>query len=320
MSSSPKHSNSSLARRDHGHGQKDRCEADDESSLSYPHHDHSEPLSVTEDLQRVVVEYLSCSSVRSVAFLARKSALPYSTVRRAAQGDGVPTLITVLSLLAVIQDSEGALSFIRQHFPESYDLLKVTFDGGHRAAADIKLAQYVSESLSNQILHLTSCGDGTTEDDIKRLFGSVGIRKVQAMIDDGYVIRQSGKLKFYRDQLIILPTMATLKHIEILTEIFDTQLLGTPAALMAGLSESVSAPGLAKIKAAGEEYVKKVARLYETDRGDIPHYMAVYQTTPYHRPNKDGSSSSLTADEPKPPSRRSKKSSHKITPSRVFVS
>lgn len=237
------------------------------------------------ELQMAIEEYISLSSVRSVAFLARKSGLPYSTVRRAAQGEGTPTFATVVSILEVIMTCKDLLQFVSKHFPGAYETLSTMFSnsfskGETAPISEAQLKQYLFNPISNHILHLCLCGSGTTEQKIQLMFGELGMRKLRAMMKDGYIVSNGETLTFYRENLSKRPFIVFLRDIEVLTEIFDAENLNSDAALLATIIESVSLTGLAKIKAAGLEYLQAMRHLSEahSDAGTIPFFAAVLQT------------------------------------------
>ena len=231
------------------------------------------------DLQQAVEAYMSRSSVRSVAFVARKSGLPYSTVRRVVQGEGTPTFSTVIAILSVIMDCDGLLEFIQKYFPECYEILSLTFAHGDRPVVyDAKLKQYLHDPLCHHILHLCSCNTGTTVSKVEQMFGELGVRKLQAMIDDGYITLDGQELRVGSQGLHPQSPESLLNHIDVLTQIFDARNLGTEAALLAIVSESVSLKGLAQIKEAGLNYSKKVDHVRTTHGGSIPFFIGLIQT------------------------------------------
>ncbi|MCY4443373.1 MAG: hypothetical protein OXC44_01045 [Proteobacteria bacterium] len=242
---------------------------------------------LVECLKETTMDYLAQSSVRSVAFLARKSGLPYSTVRRFVQGTSVPDFATVVDLLAVITDREGFVAFIKRFYPEHYQFLETSFATTGETFVDTELMTHFSDMVTNQILHMCATKSGTTEERVCEKFGTNGVNKLVALMEKGYVEKDEGKLFFYQESFSRFSLEMAIRNVELQTKIFDTNNLTSHAALLNVSSASVSLEGLKKIKGAAMHYAKKIASIRDSHSGDIPYFVTylhnIYDNAPYEK-------------------------------------
>ena len=85
-------------------------------------------LPLAEALKLEIDKYLSERPNRSIASLARKSGLAYSTVRRMAQGEAQPELSTVITILGATLGRDGFITFLKSYFPKEAQCSNLLFD------------------------------------------------------------------------------------------------------------------------------------------------------------------------------------------------
>ena len=242
-------------------------------------------IELSIQLKNLVRQYIDSSSIRSVAFLARKAQLPYTTVRRAYNADGIPDLETVISLLDVILKKDQIMEFINKYFTEHYKII----DGTFSTTIDENyshLDHYPYDEISNHILHLCSTSIGSNSAHIKSLFGAIGIKKLDTLIKNGFIQQQQNDtLKVTQNHNI--PAEKSLKNFEVFSRIFDLDNLGTDAGLLCLVSETINDQGLAKIKNIGQEYIKRAQIIRKKQTGKIPFYIGIMQNLYDYQPNQD---------------------------------
>lgn len=232
---------------------------------------------LAEALKLEIDKYLSERPNRSIASLARKSGLAYSTVRRMAQGEAQPELSTVITILGAVLGRDGFISFLKNYFPKEGAVFENHFSSTERFS-DEELDFFLRDEISNFIIHLCCTRNGTTVEIIQKLLGDRGMGKLDNLVEAGYIDRRAdGKLWFYKDSFAYTNFETFLISNSIHTRLFDIKNIGTDAALLAHQTETVDAEGLKEIKQAGLDYLHKVMEIKKNRPGQIPFYVTLMQ-------------------------------------------
>lgn len=232
---------------------------------------------LADALKNEIDQYLSERPNRSVASLARKSGLAYSTVRRIAQGEAQPELSTVITILGAILGRDGFISFLKNYFPKEGAVFENHFSTTQKFS-DEELDFFLRDEISNFIIHLSCTRHGTHIDTIKRLLGERGMNKLDNLIDAGYIDkRPDGKIWFYKESFAYTNFETFLISNAIHTRLFDIKNIGTDAALLAHQTETVDEEGLKQIKQAGLEYLNKIMEIKKKRPGSIPFFVTLMQ-------------------------------------------
>lgn len=236
-------------------------------------------LPLAEALKLEIDKYLSERPNRSIASLARKSGLAYSTVRRMAQGEAQPELSTVITILGATLGRDGFITFLKSYFPKEGAVFESHFSTTEKFS-DEELDFFLRDEISNFIIHLSCTRHGTNVETINRLLGERGMNKLDNLVEAGYIDRRAdGKLWFYKESFAYTNFETFLISNAIHTRLFDIKNIGTDAALLAHQTETVDMEGLKQIKQAGLEYLHKIMEIKKSRPGSIPFYVTLMQNT-----------------------------------------
>ena len=238
--------------------------------------------SVAAALKQVVTEYLEQQSVRSVAYLARKSGIPYTTVRRIVQEQGRADLATINSILNVIMERDEHLMFIRFYYPDCYHMLASTFSPSRVEPRKKCSRSAPFDPAANSIVRICADPEGVLEDEarsqIKEQYGGHGLKRYESLKRNGYLAVKGAKVYLKSERFELNTAASILLRIQILTDIFNVRHIGTDAAMIGLMSEYVSDEGLALLKAAGKEYLRKVLQAQHKHKGkELIYYLGVMQ-------------------------------------------
>lgn len=232
---------------------------------------------LAEALKNQIEGFLGERPNRSIASLARKSGLAYSTVRRLAQGEAQPEFSTVITVLGAILGREAFINFLQEYFPKEGAVFATHFQSTERFS-DEELDFFLRDEISNFIIHLSCTRHGSDVDTIKRILGERGLRKLDDLVEAGFIDRRpDGRLWFYKESFAYTNFETFLISNAIHTRIFDIKNIGSDGALLAHQTETVDQNGLKEIKQAGIDYLKKIMEIKKNNPGAIPFFVTVMQ-------------------------------------------
>ncbi|NRA45506.1 MAG: hypothetical protein HRU09_11180 [Oligoflexales bacterium] len=82
-------------------------------------------MSLVDDIEEVIENYLRKSKYYSLHTLAQKSGIGYTTIRRLAQKEaGRPNADTVINLIDAALGPAERIAFLKKHFPKISNLLE----------------------------------------------------------------------------------------------------------------------------------------------------------------------------------------------------
>ena len=149
-------------------------------------------MAVIREIREKIDSWLAGGGERSPAELARRSGLPYSTVRRAVQGESVPTYANLANILSVVlpESEAGSLpSLLKAQFPQASSVID-TFLGKGVVSDQQRLALnglIDCEPLCSVVYALVDCQQGTSLNDIKAEYGRAGARSLNLLEEAGLV-------------------------------------------------------------------------------------------------------------------------------------
>lgn len=234
-----------------------------------------------EALQRMICSHISAKPSRSVASLARRSGVPYTTVRRLSQGNGTPDLTTIHQILLVVTSHSGYLAYIQKFYPDCYEILRKTF--AEKTSTPNHQTPKV-DPVANAVVRLCFKEGGIPEEELliymKDRYGDRGLRSVRELKKYGYVIVKDGRAMLEPNSFKHTSTEVTLQYIGAMTRAFHVSLVDTDAASVAFVSRRVNTKALGLLKKAGQQYFKQLTELQTTkSSGEIPYYMILMQNT-----------------------------------------
>lgn len=235
-----------------------------------------------QHLREYINRYLQENSMRSLASLAQQARVPDSTLRRVAKEDTMPSLGVVIAILSVTATTEEAKHFLNIYFPRSsahFDAMfyhpKVTSERSKNKRCPSENA--IDDEISLSIIQLcASCLD-VYDQDIERRFGEYGLQRLEDLINIEIIYREKDGSLRQVSQVLEQNVDDCLSYIEMQIKLFHTRHLGTRAAMLASVSESISLEGLRRLKEQGVKYIKRVAKIVQDHPGELAVYVAALQ-------------------------------------------
>jgi hypothetical protein len=247
---------------------------------------------LSQDLQKVIEKYLEGHRSRSLATLSRVSGVAYSTLRRFAQKEGVPTAEPVLKILDATLGTSDKLAFLDRHFPGiARTIAKHTADKPDQEPHAEEIATFYRRNPHNFILNLTINARGTSVETIQRLCGERGLEALDEMVECGVLTRDfaTGAVRYKDESIVIADPGILLEQLRQSVDHFDRSLLGTEAARVGHATAAVNRAGLARVHAVVTEALRTIYEINEDPRyaGDIPYYvgalMNIYDKEPFKK-------------------------------------
>jgi hypothetical protein len=246
---------------------------------------------LSEDLKRVIDQYLEGHRTRSLATLSRISGVAYTTLRRFAQKEGNPTAEPVLKILDATLPTKEKIAFLERHFPEIARTIsrysgRSFEESGDPGREDLKM--FFRRDPHNFVLGLAINVKGTTVEAIRRLCGERGLAALDEMVECQVLDRDmsTGRVKYRDDTLISVDTDFLLNQIRRSADYFDQGLVGTRAARIGFATAAVNREGLERAHRIVSDALNEISAVHEDPRyhGDIPYFvgtlMNVYDKAP----------------------------------------
>ena len=250
---------------------------------------------LTDDLKRVIDQYLEGHRTRSLATLSRISGVAYTTLRRFAQREGNPTAEPVLKILDATLGTTEKIAFLERHFPEIARTISRYAGRAYHPQGEGKddpgredLKMFFRRDPHNMVLNLAISVRGTTVETIRRLCGERGMAALDEMVECQVLERDpgTGRVKYRDDTLVSLDSDFLLNQIRHSVSYFDRSLIGSKAARLGHATASINRAGLDRIHKIVSEALKDIAAVNEDPSfyGDIPYFagllMNVYDRKP----------------------------------------
>lgn len=232
---------------------------------------------LVEYLQTKISEYLSERKYQTLMTLSERSGVPYNTLRRVSNGKvDKPTLETSLAILKVVEPRHKMIDSVTKFYPELGKFLAASNDASMvDKMTDQLIDGTAKDPVSYWIFSNASTRSGTTEADIKRLFGTNGIQKLRRMMTQLIVYRdEKGIIRSLDGEYYSVDADTILAKLKYGIEFFDQSLLGTEAAGLTYHTASLNQDGLKAIKKTAKDFYFKVAKIKNDEKfaGNIPFY------------------------------------------------
>jgi|GEM_PF-5959199 len=207
---------------------------------------------------KLVDDFLETKGSRELGLnaLGRRSCVPASTLRRIVTREmgQPPHFKTAAAILGSIASREQAIEALRELYPEIMRSMENIYTRENSTSAPgpdelSRLHRHLERRVSCRVVHLCATRAGTTREEIRALMGASGIAALEALIDDDLVTEAAGgSLRLCSPNFSIANVEVARSVSVTFAEDFNLANLGTDAALLGQMSETVSAEGLAQIK------------------------------------------------------------------------
>jgi hypothetical protein len=204
------------------------------------------------DLAARIEAYISSSKSRSLCKLGRESSVPYTTLRRIATNE-VKTvgMGTCIAILRVFENSDAIVAFLRKHFPESEEFIKVftaSLTSKNLSTRDIE------DLLGNYSVWYTVClaerKSGVSGDELERVLGERNARESLELLEMASLVecidgRYHLKEKNFNTSGSPKPKLAEIKHF---CDTYDEKRRSDPGHFLANLVVEWNDDGLTFVR------------------------------------------------------------------------
>ncbi len=240
--------------------------------------------SLTE-LKDSVDRYLQESEKRSLSSLSRASGIPYTTVRRIAQGEGQPTYrsATCLLMITTDNDTEMVCGYLEKYFPDEAKVFSLAQKNCHYDPEN--LGYLLEDELDCLIVDYVGTGTATYSKMIEN-FGKFGQTRVDRLISKGVLFENGEKLSLKNSNYFENPEKA-IKTSQALANYFNLDSLGSEYSALANLSEGITLDGAKEIKKELSAFLTKTVQIMDNNPGDIPVFLVTLMNSHNNLLKKD---------------------------------
>jgi hypothetical protein len=239
-------------------------------------------MTVTEQLQDVVCDYLEKYPNISINALAKRSGVAATTIRRLVNQETKKSIAphTVLNLVSSISKEKRLGKLIGMFDGPLGDLLKENFsafaeEGGSSldGSFDHRLNAVLADPIAYFVYKLTSNRTGIAEEMIQELYGRNGLNKLEELKELQLVEEKEG-IFFATEKNFSLSVDIAAKHLPELMKYYKPGQIDLKRNMFYSLSESLSEEGIQKIKDIQKEAVKKTYQVMQSPfyEGNIPYF------------------------------------------------
>ena len=137
-------------------------------------------------LAKKIEEWIAVSPKRNLSSLQRKSGVSYSTLRRVAQRESLPSDSSTLSILYVVASRDEILSYLKDKNPGFYKFYLDTILDQKRTKTEEEISARFS-CKNSFICLVLAYTIGATREHVEKLLGSVGTNTLYQLADEGYL-------------------------------------------------------------------------------------------------------------------------------------
>lgn len=228
------------------------------------------------ELSHILNSYLEQREHLSLNSLAKNMNIAETTLRRIKNSElkRLPKNETILKVLSYIYKSSDLYELRSNLNPTSLGAyLSEEFllsDSNQKHSVQI-IDESVSDQISYLVFKLASNSCGTTKDEVKRMFGELGIKSLEALELDG-LVRDSDGTIHSKISTFKVSNKYFVRNFKAVSDFIKVDSPGDNPNLFYNLSESVNLDAFKKIHKAQKNALKEITSIMnqETSRGDIP--------------------------------------------------
>jgi transcriptional regulator with XRE-family HTH domain len=250
-----------------------------------------------EALSLRIRAYLDAHPRSTLRSIAKRSGLSTMTVSRLAQGEvAKPSFESTVALIGVIADRDDVSAFLAAHFPDTMDSVARVYKENASLLNHEDVEQFLADPLRFTVFDLASMDAGTSRAIIAEEFGKTGLKALESLLQSG-ILYEDGKGQIsYANGLNYVAINANdiIRRLQIRLESFQVENLGTRAARLASISESLNEEGMHKIHQILTECIDKIQEIRQDRvyKGTIPVYLGLFMnlvmgSASSHRPGNE---------------------------------
>lgn len=237
-------------------------------------------IELREALSKRIKGYLESHPRVTLRSLAKRSGLSTMTVSRLAQGEVMrPSLEAAVAIIGVVANQQEIAAFLHDYFPDTVARFERLTQENAVIMNHDELELILDNPVSFAIFDLASMHAGITRERIAQEFGNYGIKWLDAMLGAGTLYEESSGHIYHKKHCVNLALNANdiLKKLRYRLELFQNANLGTRAARLANLSESLSREGMERIHEILSGAIERIQAV-RTDpkmKGELPVYVGI---------------------------------------------
>ena len=229
---------------------------------------------LTAELRKHIDAFLDKRKELSIRSVAVRCGGPNSTLWNIYHGKSLPNFGQAISVLNVVSNSEETQRILSEFFAdEAKSAVKVYQLQSRNLALSKELYRnHVKDPLTATIFALATTNTGITREKIKELYGQQGIQALDELIAEEIVSHDSEGKNIFNGTYSISNPEDLIDFVQTHIRNFDKSLLGTPGALLAEQTESVTFEAMKKIRKVLLTAYAEVEEIIndENQRGEFP--------------------------------------------------
>ena len=245
-------------------------------------------ITVNDQLRKLTADYLDKHPGLTLNALSSRSGVPATTMRRLMQEDSANKELaphSVLALVSYLLKEKKISSLLKKVDGPIADLLNKSFDqfifdeDKSNHTLDNDLNALFKDKTTYLIYKLAANQCGTTTDEIKNIFGLMGLHKLNDLIEKNWIIADSKNSTILHAKEKNFSVDLGLAHqlTHSLVDFYKPNDVKEGFNLFYSLSEGMSEKGIQKIKEVEKDAVKKIFDIMNESEfhGSIPYFAVV---------------------------------------------
>jgi hypothetical protein len=224
---------------------------------------------MVRDLKELIEAYLEQKSSRTMLSLAVRSGVNYSCIRRILQGEVKKvSLHNTFSILRVVTDWAGMLTYLKKHFPETAEILALQYP-----ITDLRLAREtpgakIDDFESFVIISLAKNPHGVTESRIFKTLGTRAQAQINQLVQSKLIVERDGR--YHADQECSVEVDLKFGHQRLAhcAHLLRQDLCGSQKQIISHLTAGVSPEGQRLLHTLLTHTQEKIEQICERNPGD----------------------------------------------------
>ena len=152
-------------------------------------------MTIGQTLSSAISRWMEAKDSRSLNMLARLASVSYSSVLRAAQGEGKPTQEVAVAIASVVMSEAELVEFVGKNWPA---LKRFVVDVSYRTN-DEEFSRFLHSEEYLKLVVLASHVDGTNEKEVVEVYGKSSVPYFDDLVNSGFLIRKGSNWALEKD-------------------------------------------------------------------------------------------------------------------------
>jgi len=235
------------------------------------------------ELKDLINSWLSEKDSRNIAALARGAGVGENCIRRILNSNSMPVTENLHKIVVFIKGDDkhqNLLSSLSTNLKNhiKFELSYLNFDELKDYKSMAAFEEHLSDYSTQFIFERSSMGSGISFEEIKNLFGEIGLSKINTLIELNLVSNNNGIILVNKDyQYHTWSTSLYKKFIpETIKNFYKTE---SQINYLFNVNEGVSTKGYARIMDVLENAYKQIQDIANNEKGEIPVAVAGFMDT-----------------------------------------